>query len=83
MKAGKIKFVPPSDRVEDSAKLRIELLNGDSTLSGDVEIVADTLLNDEQRKAVALFSYNVENSISSSTTFRDSMSEKMTISWML
>lgn len=60
MKAGSIKFVPADDPIEDSARLRIEVVDDDGSPIGELELVADDLTWNEQREAVALFAYNVD-----------------------
>jgi hypothetical protein len=57
LKAGSIKLVPPNDAINDSAWLRIEILNDDGSLIGDVDVLADALVDDDDRQAVALLEH--------------------------
>jgi hypothetical protein len=60
LKAGRIKFVPADDRINDSARLRIELLDDRGSPIGDVELVADELTSADERQSIALFEFHVD-----------------------
>ena len=61
MKAGRIKFAPASDRINDSVRLRIEILDDASSRIGEVDLIADELTRDDERQAITLFEYHVDS----------------------
>ena len=60
LKAGAITFVP-NDRIDDSAKLRVEIKDDANNTLGIVDLAADGLTSDEDQETVALFAFNVDN----------------------
>lgn len=60
-KAGKIKFVPPDDPIDSAGRLRIELLDDGDNPIGELDVQADAITSDEERRAVAIFAHQVDN----------------------
>ena len=60
-KAGKIKFVAPYDPVNEPGILRIELLDERGEPVGELDIEADAITRDEERRAIAIFEHHVDN----------------------
>ncbi len=60
-KAGKIKFVAPLDPVNTPGILRIELLDERGEPMGELDVEADAITSDEERRAIAIFEHHVDN----------------------
>lgn len=60
-RSGKITFVPPADPIFSTGRLRVELLGGDGEPMGELDLEADAIKSEEERRAIAIFAHHVDN----------------------
>jgi hypothetical protein len=63
MKAGRVTLIPPRDRIRDSARLRVELVDEKGEVVDHVEIAAEAVADEDQAMAFQLFAFNIEEAI--------------------